>query len=102
MGRRCKQFKGLSQVYLSSSKCAAIAQELKIENFVVGNMLESMANYLRLVGQFKESVVSYQRALKISKQEMGVDHINSANIIMHMGLSTVSKGSMQKLFHVMN
>ena len=80
----------------------AIAQELQIENSVIANVLESMASYLRLAGQFNESLVSCQRALKIAEQELGIDHINSANTIMEMGTIYFMQGKYVEACHGMN
>src|SRR5579871_2428886 len=81
------------RMYLSQAQnCTAIAQELQIENFVVANILDSMASYLSLAGQFEESLTYKQRALKIQELEFGVDHINSASTIMGIGMVYDSQG----------
>src|SRR5579871_4859916 len=72
------------RLYLSQAQnCTAIAQELQIENSVVADILDSMASYLHLTGEFEVSLTYKQRALKIQELEFGVDHINSADTIMN-------------------
>jgi len=79
--------------YLSQAQnCTAIAQELQIQNSVIANILDFMASYLRLAGQFEESLTYEQRALKIEELEFGVDHINSVNAIKGIGIVYVVQG----------
>ena len=80
-------------MYLSQAQnCVAIAQELQIENFCIMDILESMASYMWLTGQLTEAFKSYNRALKIKEREFGVDHINSADTIMSIGLVYSDQG----------
>jgi hypothetical protein len=65
-------------------------------------ILDSLAGYLWLTGQLREAFLLYNRALKIYEREFGVDHINSADTINNIGLSILTKGSMQRRSHGMN
>ena len=53
--------------YVSQAQnCAAIAEELHIENRIIERILESMAGYFWLTGQLEESLSSYQQGLKLT------------------------------------
>ena len=79
--------------YLSQAQnCVAIAEWLQIENSIITYILRSMAWYFQFAGQLKEAFISYNRALKIDEREFGVDHINSADTIMGIGLVYNSQG----------
>ena len=59
--------------YLSQTQnCVAIAEELHIENYNIETILQSMAAYFWLAGQFRQSLTSYQKALKLLDSRFGV------------------------------
>ena len=79
--------------YLAQAQnCIGVAEELHVETIVIKDLLESLAGYFIVTGQFKEAFKSGKRALKINEREFGVDHINSASTIMNIGRVYDSQG----------
>ena len=79
--------------YLSQARsCVMHAQELQITSPIITYLLESMAVYLDVTGQYGEAFVTYKRALEIRDHNFGLDHIDSAGIIMGIGNIYDSQG----------
>ena len=90
--------------YLSQARtCLAYAQELQITSDIVIHLLESIAGYFQITGQHAEALVSYEWALKIRDCKFGVDHVNSADTIMGLGLHVSTlRASTRRRSHSMN
>ena len=79
--------------YLAQAQnCIGVAEMLQVETIVIKDLLESLAGYFIVTGQFKEAFKSGKRALKINEREFGVDHINSADTIANIGSVCYSQG----------
>ena len=79
--------------YLSQAQtCVAYAQELEITSHIVTHLLESIAGYFEITGLYGEAFVLYKRALEIIDQKFGIDHIDSAGLIVGSGNIYLSQG----------
>jgi hypothetical protein len=53
----------------------------------------SLAAFFSINGQYDKSIAQYERGLEIKEKALGVDHINTANTIMGLGLTFHSQGN---------
>ena len=71
--------------YLSTAQnCVQLGEEMQVGELVY-RIMECLAGYLKLTGQFNEALRRYQRALEIREREFGVDNVTSAETINNIG-----------------
>ena len=87
-GGDANNLKGCRRYLSQAQNCIALAEKFHIQEQKIQELLESIATYYWLTGQFADSLVSYQKALQI----LPFDHIKSANTIMGVGLVYDSQG----------
>ena len=74
----------------------AYAQELQITSDIVVHLLQSIAGYFEITGQYGDAFVLYKRALGIRNQNFGIDHVDSAGTIMGIGNAHQRQGNYDK------
>ena len=71
--------------YLSTAQnCVQLGEEMQVGELVY-SIMECLAGYLQLTGQFNEALRRYQRALEIREREFGVDNVTSAGTMNNIG-----------------
>src|SRR5438045_6945984 len=83
--------------YVSQARnSVALAQELEIKDQNIMDLLDSMAVYFQVTGQHGEAMGYFKQSLKMKETAFGVDHINTADTIMGLGLTYHSQGKYDK------
>ena len=85
LGADINNLKCCTNYVLQARNCVKHAQELEIKSLIIIELLESMAGYFEIIGQYDVAFVSYQQALEISDLNSGVDCVESAGAIMGIG-----------------